>query len=385
MHFWTIPLLSLLLTACAAPPIAPRPDHLFHDQLFQAPAERISAAEVFALSGEMKEYLHTTIASQLRSKGPQQGLIDALYSKKQLQLEYDSAMTRNAAQAFAARTGNCLSLVIMTAAFAKEMGLPVQYQNVFVDEIWSRSGDLYLSSEHVNLSLGHKSNESRGFREESYLMTVDFLPQQEIRGQRWRVIGEDTIVAMYMNNRAAESLANGQVNAAYWWARAAIVQAPRFMTAYNTLGVVYRRHGNLPEAEQILQQVLERAPENADVMSNLALVLKDMGRADAAADLTRKLEQIQPHPPFHFFNLGLTAMHDGNFGAARDLFLKEVKRAAYYHEFHYWLASAYYNLGEMALAREHLGIAMENTTTHADHDLYTAKLERIRSAARSNR
>ena len=51
-------------------------------------------------------------------------------------------MTRNAAEAFDARSGNCLSLVIMTAAFAKELGLPVRYQNVFVDEAWSRSGDL---------------------------------------------------------------------------------------------------------------------------------------------------------------------------------------------------------------------------------------------------
>jgi len=89
---------------------------------------------VFAVSPEMRHYLHTEIAPHLHREGPLQGLFDALYSKRQLKLEYDSAMTRNAAQAFAARSGNCLSLVIMTAAFANEMGLPVQFQSVLGEE-----------------------------------------------------------------------------------------------------------------------------------------------------------------------------------------------------------------------------------------------------------
>ncbi len=55
-------------------------------------------------------------------------------------------------EAFQARTGNCLSLVIMTAAFAKEVGLPVRFQSVYVPETWSRSGNLYFSSGHVNLA-----------------------------------------------------------------------------------------------------------------------------------------------------------------------------------------------------------------------------------------
>ena len=61
------------------------------------------------------------------------------------------------------------------------------------------------------------------------------------------------------------------------------------------------------------------------------------------------------------------------------MFAKEVDRAAYYHEFHFWLALAYVGLGEMEPARKHMTIAIENSTTRKDHDLYAAKLGHIQA------
>ena len=81
----------------------------------------------------MRRYARTEIAAQANRKGRHRALIDALYSKHQLRLEYDTVITRNASEAFDARAGNCLSLVIMTAAFAKELGLMVEYQKVLVE------------------------------------------------------------------------------------------------------------------------------------------------------------------------------------------------------------------------------------------------------------
>ena len=61
--------------------------------------------------------------------------------------------TRNAGEAFADRQGNCLSLVVMTAAFAKALGLPLQFNQARLDDSWSLQGDLLLASGHVNLTL----------------------------------------------------------------------------------------------------------------------------------------------------------------------------------------------------------------------------------------
>ena len=340
---------------------------------------RIDATDVFAMTPAMKAYLEGDVARLARVRGRQRALFDALYERSQLKLEYDAAMTRNASEAFEARAGNCLSLVIMTAAFAKEMGFIVRYQNVFTDETWSRSGDYYLSIGHVNLSLVRKRGEDPLIRNDSDTMTIDFLPPADLRGARTWVIEEPTIVAMYMNNRAVEALTAGHMDDAYWWAREAIVQEPHFLSAYNTLGVVYQKHGNLAHAKRTFDFILAREPANTRAMSNLALVLHDQGNLVAAAELNRRLEQMEPNPPFGYFKRGMAAMQAGDYRTARDMFAREVDRAAYYHEFHFWLALAYLGLGETDQARKHMTIAVDNSTTRKDHDLYAAKLGRIQA------
>ena len=338
--------LIALLAACVTPPAPQAERGLFADARFEAPAEAVRAEDVFALSPAMKAYLDGEIADKLRSKGRLQGLVDALYKKGELRLEYDSVTTRNASQAFAARSGNCLSLVIMTAAFAKELGLAVRYQSVVTDETWGRAGDMVLLIDHINLSLARRLSDIPRVTHYEDRLTIDFLPPQDLRGQREQVLSEATVVAMFMNNRAAESLARGRVNDAYWWAREAIVQDPAFARAYNTLGVVYRRHGDLADAERALRHALARQPSNTQAMSNLALVLADLGRDDEASELNRRLAQLQPEPPFSYFNRGQAALRDGDLQRAREMFQREVDRAPYSPEFHYWLAVTYGKLGE---------------------------------------
>jgi len=143
--------------------------------------------------------------------------------------------------------------------------------------------------------------------------------------------------------------------------------------------VIFRRHGNAAEAERVLRYVLGREPANAHAMANLVTVLEDAGRTSEAAALARKLASIEPDPPFHFFNLGMQAIRGGDFARARDLFSREIDRDAYNHEFHFWLAMSYYGLGDAKRASSHLTIALENSNTRGEHELYAAKLERLRA------
>ena len=379
MRTWLLLSLCALLAACAAPrQLAQQPEALFDDSLFAAPSERVGADEIFRVSDAMRRYLQDPqIEAQLRRKGPQRGLLEALYTSGELKLDYDARTTRNAAQAFDARAGNCMSLVVMTAAFAKEMGLTVRYQSAYLEETVSRRSNLLLRSGHVNVTLGRRLADPRFPVQETTM--VDFLPPDEIRGLRTREIGEQTVVAMYMNNRAVEALVAGRIDDAYAWSREAVRQDPQFLGSLNTLGVVYLRRDALAQATKVFSHVLDRDAENLTALANLAGAYARQGRADDSLAIQLRLTKLEPQPPLHDFNLGLAAMKKQDYRTARDLFAREVARADDSAEFHFWLGMANYGLGDLESARRHVARALEASNGGQDRDLYSAKLEWIQA------
>lgn len=375
---WVGLLLVMVLSACASPPVAAPIDHLLHDALFAPRTVNTDADQVFAISPAMREHLRTPQFSQtLKKQGRAQGLLEALYTRTQLQLEYDADITRTAAQTFEERRGNCLSLVVMTAAFANELGIPVIFQSVYIDELWSRSGNMALLSEHVNLRLAPRLGETMSLTGD--MMTVDFLPPEQRRGERARAVNEATIVAMFMNNRAVESLRQGQTTDAYWWARAAVRADPLLLLAFNTLAIVYRQSGHSAQAELALNHVLQHEPDNAQSLSNLVLILGDLGRLTERQAVAQRLARVQPVPPYHYFDLGQNAMKERQFSVAKTYFEKEIARQAYNAEFHFWLAQAHYQLQNRPAARAALALAVEHSTTVRDREKYAALLETLRA------
>ncbi|MES2126854.1 MAG: tetratricopeptide repeat protein [Pseudomonadota bacterium] len=376
-------LLCLFLSACATSlPPPPSPLQLADDSRFGPPNEAINPEELFTLSPEMRNYVRSPVfANHIRNKG-ERGLIEALYQKGELKLEYDSSRTRNAAETFAAKSGNCLSLVIMTAAIAKELNMQVFYQNVMVDETWSRKNGLYFASTHVNLTFGRRSTEQiHSYDAGITMLTVDFLPAEDVAGYRTHTVDEGTLIAMYMNNKAAEAIAQDRLNDAYWWARRAAIEHPAYITAYNTLGVVYQRHGDHALAERAFRLALEREPQNLVTMQNLVPVLTAQGKTVEAKALQTKIASIEPFPPFYYFDLGTKAMAAHDWAKAKTLFSKEVARMPYYHEFHFWLGLSMFMLGEQGDAREQLNLAIETSTSPDNRNRYAAKLAHLRSLA----
>lgn len=369
-------LLLALLAGCATVDQGPAPAALFADSHFAAPTQPVSVDTLFTLSPEMRRYMQSSRFKQLiEDHGSIHGLLDALYQKGELKLEYDSRMTRTAAQTFDARAGNCLSLVIMTAAFAKELGMVVRFQNVDVDETWSRSASLYLVSSHVNLSLGRKPVIDLAHTgEPDQLTTVDFLPPPEAAKLHTEPLTEQDIVTLYMNNRAAEALVMDRIDDAYWWARNAVARDHAPSSAYNTLGVVYQKHGDLAQAELVFRTALQRDPNNLVVMQNLVPLLAENGKQAESAALAARVAKINPHPAYQYFNDGMRAYQQGDYAKAKELFAREVARAPYNDEFHFWLAVACLRLGQPELAREQLTLAMESSTTADHRERYAAKL-----------
>ncbi len=373
------------LAGCGTLPERPvAPQALLMDGEFSAPAEPTDAAQVFAMSPAMRRYLEVDIAPMLRTLGPHRGLVEALHRKAQLRLDYDNERTRNAAEAFDARSGNCLSLVVMTAAFAKALDLPIQYQALVGQEVWSRDGNLSLINGHVNITVAKRMVDRLPGYDPDAPIRLDFGSLTVGRGAALRTVSEATIVSMFMNNRAAEALVVGDRNQAYAYAREAVKQDPGYAGAFNTLAVIYRQHGLTEAAERTLRHALALDGEHRAALDNLARLLESQGRAAEAQPLRLVLSRLEREPPFQQFDLAREALARGAYAEAREHLLREMRRDPDYHEFHFWLAIALAGLGDSKGAADQLAAAMANSTTKRDHAIYAGKLERLKAVTRVN-
>lgn len=374
---------ACLVGACGtAPPKPPTHADLWRDASFQ-PTVLPPVAAITAANEDMRRYLAIDIAEQLRRKGRLLGFVAALEENTQLRLEYEATQTRTAAEAFVARRGNCLSLTLMTVALARELGLEVSYRKVYVDQPWERLNGLLLRSGHVNIVLEPNRMTGTGAGSRNQGIIIDFLPHADIARQRAVEIDEQTVLSMFMNNRATESLALGDIDAAYAWARQAIITAPRYLDAYNTLGVIYLRRQLMDAAEIAFEAILKQEDENVAAMANLVDLLERKGNPAEAMKWRLRLQRIEERPPFYHFDQGIAALQARDFGNARDYFNKELARNSHYHGALFGLAAANLGLGDFGEAERNLRQAMDSSPAGRERDLYAAKLTWLKTA-RSN-
>ncbi|MGH8212871.1 MAG: tetratricopeptide repeat protein [Rhodanobacteraceae bacterium] len=370
-------LFATSLASCAHMPTAGTGDvsPLFHDALFNPPPEPVDARKIFAVDAPMRRFIADTIVPETRHMDPRHALLKAVGGK--VLINYDSEMTHTASETFAAREGNCLSLVIMAAALARQLGITVTFQEVYDFDTWSRNAEFAILSQHVNLMLGPREPGVRIYQSAVTPLIVDFLPPQEVAGAVSRPVSEQTVIAMYMNNRAAEVMVGGDIDRAYWFARAALEADPGFANAANTLGVIYLERNRLAPAEHAVRYALQREPDNVSAMSNLAGILTEEGRTAEARTWEKRLAEIQRHPPFYFYDRGVAAMQAGRFEEAARMFEKSLSQRPYDVPSHFELALAAVHLGDIRRARKQLELALKNSTTPDSRAIYAAKLRHL--------
>ncbi len=380
-------LLAAALSGCVSAP-APTPSEeqrALADTAYGLAVHVATREEIFGLSQDMRAFLQresALVASSRRSARP---LVQSLSRQGQLRLEYDASRTRTAAEAFEARAGNCLSLVVMTAALARELGLTVRFQEVEVLS-WERNqaAALDLRMGHVNLLLGLEDPAVKLLGGLSVWLKVDFLPSDLARSALSQEIDEDRVVAMVLNNRAGEALIEGDLRTAYWHARAAVRTDPRFAHAWNTLGVVHSRQGLQAQAEAALRLAWLRDGAHDGAMNNLAELLQRQGRHAEAAEWFERHRRLAVENPLALIREGQAALDTGDIINARRLLLRALKKGGAGHELHFALARTAAAMGRVSEAEQQLALAQELGSTPTQRQRYANKLQALRTSATSS-
>lgn len=264
-------------------------------------------AEVIALTPEMRRFVERAVARDTSEMRRTRALARAILSPGTLGVRYDAAGTRTAAETFRAQAGNCLSLSLLFAAMARELGIDATFQEVRVAPQWDRRGNTVFSTRHINVvgELGHAMD-----------YEMDFYPELARGGIGRRPLTDAEAVGQYYNNMAAEHLAAGELASAYVYLVTAIEVAPRLDYAWTNLGVLYQRNGQMQAAEAALRHALRLDRRNTSAMSNLARLLRAGGDAEESSALVRRLQRLQRRNPYYQFALAEQAEHRGELDAA---------------------------------------------------------------------
>ncbi|MPY23475.1 tetratricopeptide repeat protein [Shewanella sp. YLB-07] len=374
----------LLLQACTA---SPEPKHIsnisqyFYDEHFDMvtglpPAESLLRLPDSAKSEVYRQFRRATTLSN-NDILPHEWLANYIDAENG-GFEYRDYRTRTAAQTYGDRAGNCMSLVLLTAALADVVGVDVEFQDIEVPPVWDKQGNFYLINGHVNLRLIPRTRSDRIFVSKRAIQ-IDFLPERAVRAYNKIRVDKQTVLAMFYNNVAAESLVLGDYDRAYGLLKLGLQQQGDYVPALNTLAVLYRYKGLEQQAEILYKLALSISDHNMNALYNYAILLGSQDRLDEWAKIHKVLELDRIANPYYYYDMAQQAYFEREYQDALLWYKRAVDKADYRHEFYFGLSRAYWATGDERLAKKNMEKALSLTRDENNKVRYQAKLHAMRS------
>ncbi|MCC2616385.1 tetratricopeptide repeat protein [Aestuariibacter halophilus] len=378
MKLFTVVLALVWLAGCASTrqEFTVSPSTLLNDAAFSG-YERVnieSEADVFGLDAEAKAFVAKAINPMHDPTEQMEDLVEAIFDRADLNLLYMGAANTTATQTFHNQAANCLSLSIMTYALAKEAGFAVKFQDIEIPEYWTRRDGFSLLNGHINLRLmpQHIGNVIN-LLETGY--EVDFDPQAPRQHFPKRLVGRDTVLAMFYNNKGADALVNEDYKRAYAYFRAAALTKPTFDSVWVNLAILYRMTEHYGLSEKAYEVALKLDPENLTAMENLAFLYANTGRQQQAEELEAVVERRRVNNPFYHFILGEQAFDEGQLDEALSHYRDALRLDKSRHEIYFGLAKTYFQMGDISRSARYFKQASMKAFTAEDRHRYNGKLD----------
>ena len=309
----------VVLAGCAAAPRAPLPAQLpWQDQAFDYDAALVSVGkrDLFQLEDALLTKLNDSSIQNSSAQYRLHYLVSILFGPKAKDFPYSGGHSTVAAETWRRKTGDCLSLTVLSYSLASALGMSVQMQEVRVPVVFDRRGNVEFLNRHVNVLI-------RGAGEVYLIagsmrsgdMIIDFEPQVASR-REGMALSDDGILARFYNNVAAEYLAQGDLALAYAHFKAAVLADPGYSPSYSNLAQLYIRKGFLQSAERLLLHAIA-LDDDADIaLRSLHQLLVSQGRESEAVKYTEILQARQEKDPYYWLGVGLDQLQRGNYRRA---------------------------------------------------------------------
>jgi len=375
LYFLCVSFSCLWLSACSTAPaqvtnVAVLP---FSALLENANANTPTVDDIFQLSASQQaEFLAYFNAPERQEVGAHR----RVYQFLEQHLSGFDYQGRNytATEAYALKSGNCISLAVLTKALADLAGVEIEFQSIVSAPVYSIEDDFMLSSDHVRTFLYAPdfAVDKGKFYFVKPAIILDYLPAQgDMTGPR---ISQQTFIAMFYRNLAADAVLAEQYGQALALLKVALQFDPSYSAVINLTAIVHRRMDEMQLAEQFYQYGLDISASKATLLSNYAVLKQNQGDPDTAQEMLRSLSLLDEYDPYLWYVLGKTAQQKNQYQDAVNYLYKAAEQAPYMHQRQLELALAYYRNNQPGKAQQALGTAAELVSDSQTQQRYQAKL-----------
>ncbi|WP_057830632.1 tetratricopeptide repeat protein [Colwellia sp. TT2012] len=372
--------LVVFITSCSSYSKSPAPTQAFEQivlnyALFGAKAEQAKITDdIFYLTKEQKDKILTQVNKRIALGKPRHTALSEVLQSRLSDFTY-YGKTYNAEEGARLNKGNCMSLAVITGAFAEVIGLEYSFREITTLPIFDKQNNLILSSSHVQTII----YDDRFLPEDGFFyiskpsIVIDYFPSS---GNRvGRKVSKSAFISLYYKNLAADALINNQLSEAFNLAEKSYQYDSSNIAVINLLGVIHRRAGDNISAENIYKTGMKVDSSHLALLSNYMVLLKSEQRFVEANRIEQKLDLLDDPNPYQWLEQAYAAKNNRK---AALYFKKALKKAPYLHQAYMGLYQIHLAEGQKLQAKLMLSKALEWTYEAEERKLYKYKLYSLR-------
>jgi len=330
---------------------------------------------VFEITPDMRDFLKMHVPSTGSNYVKLRRLIESVMDKSMLGWNFDAYKTYSAADSFHNKQGNCISYAIMMIVLGRELGLDLNFNEVYIPPTWD------IQTEHTVLLFRHVNLIAKVDRRR---LILDLDLEEYDSSYPQHIIADAAAEAYYYNNLATDYLNANDMERAFLYFRKALTLQPKQAFLWVNLGVLYLRYGHYKEAEAAFLHALDLDSSDITVITNLQRLYVKQGNTELANYYRHEAERSRMKNPYFRYFLANQLLDENQ----PDLALKHIKWAIRKfrkeHRFHFLAAKIYARLGKSDDAEKSLEQAAKLTQDDKNRLLYQSKIARLREISKKD-
>ncbi|MBT4519225.1 MAG: tetratricopeptide repeat protein [Halieaceae bacterium] len=326
------------------------------------------APDLLAVDDEMRQFVERYVGDLPTGRQRLHMLHRSLKGAGVLNIIYEPGAGGTAGDVFHRESANCLSYAHLFVAMAREAGLDAHYQWLEVRPQWSLMGERIAVRLHVNVVV----HLNRG---EKYMVDIDPLPSHDIAGSR--ALSDADAAALFHSNLAMDLLVAEDIEQSWSHAVRALQMSPEMSHLWVNLGVIYRRVGQLREAERAYLYALQLDSRDRSAMNNLVVLYELEGRNGEYGYWVDRIKRYRKSNPYYHAWLGDQAGETENWSLALTHYQTALALAPQESRLLYAVGLIHYRLGDFGAASHYIRRAIDTATLRRDIDTYQLQLDLV--------